>query len=135
MASSSSTTTLAVRSGDLADLVFTSTSATVHPNDDSILSVLQARFRSDQPYTRISTSNYVVVNPYKALANTNNVSAQDYEERCYKDTNLQLPGTPSVQPHLYELAARMYLLMRRRNESQAVIFRFATHVFSMCTRY
>ncbi|EIN11094.1 chitin synthase [Punctularia strigosozonata HHB-11173 SS5] len=123
---SSLTTSPAVRSGELTDLVSTSASATVYPTDDSILTVLQARFRSDQPYSRISTSNYVVVNPYKALANTNDVSAREYEERCYKDTNLQLPGTPSVQPHMYELAARIYLLMRRRNESQSVVFRGIT---------
>lgn len=125
MASTSTSSSPAVRSGDLAELVSTSASATVYPTDDAILSVLQARFRADQPYTRISTSNYVVVNPYKTLANVNDSSAQEYEDRCYRDTDLQLPGTPSLQPHLYELAARMYLLMRRRNESQSAVFRCA----------
>lgn len=114
----------AVHSGDLVDLVSASTSATVHPSDDTILSVLQARFRQDLPYSRIGASNLVVVNPYKALANVNDISAQEYEERSYKDTSLPLPGAPApLQPHLYDLAARVYLLMRRRNESQSVIFR------------
>jgi chitin synthase len=35
-----------------------------------------------------------------------------------------------LQPHLYDLAARVYLLMRRRNESQAVATRFVTHLVS-----
>ena len=120
MASSSN----ALSSGDLVDLISTSASTTVYPTDDSILALLNARFRSDNPYTRISTSNLVVVNPYKTLANVNEVSAKDYEERCYKDTSMPLPGGPAPpSPHLYELAARVYLVMRRRNQSQSVIFR------------
>ncbi|GBE80201.1 Chitin synthase 8 [Sparassis crispa] len=119
-----STPSPAITSGDLADLVASSTSATVYPTDETILSVLQARFRADLPYTRVGTSNLVVVNPYKALANVNEASAKEYEERCYKDTSLPLPGgPPPLSPHLYDIAARMYLLMRRRNESQSVIFR------------
>ncbi|CAL1699920.1 unnamed protein product [Somion occarium] len=125
MASSSSSQ--AINSGDLTDLVSSSTSATVYPSDDTLLSVLQARFRSDLPYSRIGACNLVVVNPYKTLANVNDVSAREYEEKSYKDTSLPLPGTSSpLPPHVYDLAARMYLLMRRRNESQSVIFRGIT---------
>lgn len=113
----------AISSGDLTDLVSSSSSATVYPSDDTILSVLQARFRADQPYTRVGASNLIVVNPYKTLANVNDANAKEYEERCYKDTSFPLPGTASLPPHLYDLAARVYLLMRRRTESQAVIFR------------
>ncbi|GLB34323.1 putative TRAFAC class myosin-kinesin ATPase superfamily, myosin family protein [Lyophyllum shimeji] len=104
-----SNTTQAVASGDLVDLV------------------LQARFRADLPYTRIGATNLVVVNPYKTLANVNDISAKDYEERCYKDTSLPMVDSPKpLQPHLYDLAARVYLLMRRRNESQAVLSRGIT---------
>lgn len=114
----------AAHSGDLIDLVSSSTSATVHPSDDTILSVLQARFRQDLPYSQIGATNIVVVNPYKTLANVNELSAQEYEDRSYKDTSLPLPGSAApLPPHLYDLAARIYLLMRRRNESQSVIFR------------
>ena len=115
----------AVQSGDLIDLVSSSTSTTVYPSDDTILSVLQTRFRQDLPYSRIGASNFVVVNPYKALSSVNDVSAKEYEERSYKDTSLPLPGSPAPpQPHLYDLAARVYLMMRRRNESQSIIFRY-----------
>lgn len=114
----------AVSSGDLIDLISTSASTTVYPSDDAILAVLNTRFRSDNPYTRISTSNIVVVNPYKTLANINEVSAKDYEERCYRDTSVPFPGGPALpSPHLYELAAKVYLVMRCRNQSQSVIFR------------
>jgi chitin synthase len=116
--------TQAVASGDLVDLVSSSGSATVYPSDDAILAVLQARFRADLPYTRIGATNLVVVNPYKTLANVNDLSAKEYEERCYKDTSLPMVDSPKpLQPHLYDLAAKVYLLMRRRNESQAVLSR------------
>lgn len=122
----SSSTSPAVASGDLADLVASSASAqvTVHPSEDAILAVLQARFRADQPYTTVSTSNLVVINPYKSLASVNDASAREYEERSYKDTALPLADGPRpLQPHVYDLAAKLYLMMRRRNESQAVVFR------------
>jgi chitin synthase len=122
---------LAISSGDLVDLVSSSGSTTIYPSDDAILAVLQARFRADLPYTRIGTSNLLVVNPYKTLANVNDVSAKEYEERSYKDTSLPMLDSPRpLQPHLYDLAARVYLLMRRRNESQAVVTRLVTHFIS-----
>lgn len=124
MASSSSSP--AVASGDLADLVASAANAavTVHPSEDAILQVLQARFRADQPFTAVSASNLVVVNPYKALASTSDASAREYEERAYRDTSVPLQDGPRhLQPHVYDLAAKVYLMMRRRDESQAVIFR------------
>jgi len=119
-----SNNTQAIASGDLVDLVSSSGSATIYPSDDAILAVLQARFRADLPYTRIGTTNLVVVNPYKTLANVNNASAKEYEERSYKDTSLPMVDSPKpLQPHIYDLAARVYLVMRRRNESQALLSR------------
>jgi chitin synthase len=123
----SNNATQAIASGDLVDLVSSSPTATIYPSDDALLHVLQARFRADLPYTRIGTSNLVVVNPYKTLANVNDVSAREYEERCYKDTSLPMVDSPRpLQPHVYEQAAKVYLLMRRRRESQAVVTRCVT---------
>lgn len=117
----------AVASGDLVELVSSSGSATVYPSDDIILAVLQARFRADLPYSRIGAANLVVVNPYKTLANLNDLSAKDYEEKCYKDTSLPMVNSPKpLQPHLYDLAAKVYLLMRRRSQSQTVLSRCVT---------
>ena len=122
----------AVASGDLTDLVSSSSSTTVYPSDDAILAVLQSRFRSDLPYTRIGSSNLVVVNPYKELANVNEASAREYEERCYRDTSIPTPSSPTpLQPHLYDLAARVYLLLRQKSESQAVVFRLVNSSFVM----
>jgi chitin synthase len=113
----------ATASGDLAELAVPRQGVTTHPSDDHVLAVLQARFRQDQPYTAIGTQNLVVVNPNKALSSSNDASAREYEDRAYRDTQLPLAGTPALQPHPFELAAKMYLLLRRRNESQAVVFR------------
>lgn len=114
----------AVSSGDLTDLVSSSSSTTVYPSDDTIITVLQARFRADLPYTRIGSSSLVVVNPLKVLSNVNEASAQEYEEKSYKDTSLPTADAPKpLEPHLYDLAARLYLLMRRRSQSQSVVFR------------
>ena len=124
MASSTSPT---VSSGDLTDLIASSASTTVYPTDDTILSVLQARFRADLPYTRIGSSNLVVVNPLKVLANVNEVNAKEYEERCFRDTSVPTANSPKpLQPHLYDVAAKAFLLMRQRTQPQVVIFRWAS---------
>ncbi|KAF7289054.1 Glycosyltransferase family 2 protein [Mycena chlorophos] len=124
---STAMSTPAMASGDLLDLVSSSGSATIYPNDDAVLSVLQARFRADLPFTRIGATHLLVVNPLKTLASVNDASAREYEERCYKDTSLPAIDSPKpLQPHVYELACRMYLLLRRRNESQLVVARGVT---------
>src|SRR5882724_7633107 len=103
----------AISSGDLTDLVVSSsTSTTVYPSDDTILSVLQARFRADLPYTRIGASTLIVINPLKVLANLNDASAREYDERNYRDTSMPTADAPKAfQPHLYALAASVYLTM------------------------
>ncbi|OCB87192.1 chitin synthase [Sanghuangporus baumii] len=127
MASSSTSSSPAASSGDLIDLIASTGSTTVYPTDDAVLNVLQARFRADMPYARISASNLVVVNPLKTLANVNEASAKEYEERCYKETSVPTPGSPRPpQPHPYDLAAKVYLLMRQRKQSQAILFRGIT---------
>jgi chitin synthase len=120
----SSSTSSAVYLGDLASLASSAQpGVTVHPSEDQVLTILQQRFRKDTPYARISTSNLVVVNPFKALSSSNEASAREYDERAYRDTQLPFAGTPPLQPHPFEMAAKMYLLLQRRNESQAVVFR------------
>jgi hypothetical protein len=126
---SSSFSSPALVSGDLVDLVSASATATVHPTDDAILQTLQASFRVDRPYFRVNASNLVVINPFKSLANLNDSSAKEYEERCYKDTSPPSSSPqPPLPPHPYDLAARAYLLMRRRGESQAIVFRYVTSI-------
>jgi chitin synthase len=108
---------------NLSDLFQSAGGVELPPSDEQITTLLHQRFRTDNPYTRIASSTLLVVNPLKTLANLNDASAGDYHATEYTDTSGdELPGGP-MQPHLYELAARVYLLMRRRKESQAVVFR------------
>ncbi|KIO21052.1 hypothetical protein M407DRAFT_29316 [Tulasnella calospora MUT 4182] len=108
---------------DLISLIQAQGATTVYPTDDAILSLLHARFRFDLPYTRIASTSLIVVNPLKSLANTNDASAADYEEKTYRDLT---DSEHNLQPHLYELASRVYLLMRRTSQSQSVVFRGIT---------
>ncbi|KIK53045.1 glycosyltransferase family 2 protein [Collybiopsis luxurians FD-317 M1] len=121
-------TTQSTASGELLDLVSSSGAATIYPTPDPILSVLQSRFRADLPYTRIGSSNLVVVNPFKTLGSVGNASAKEYEERCYRDTSQGVGADrpKELQPHVYDFAARMYLVMRRRKENQIVLARGIT---------
>ena len=81
----SPTTTMGSRSGlethDLTALVSSTGGSTVYPNEETILSILQTRFRADEPYVRIASTTLVVVNPLKALASVNDLSAAEYRDR------------------------------------------------------
>ncbi|CAG8454713.1 848_t:CDS:10 [Ambispora gerdemannii] len=106
-------------SDDRIDLTQLLTSSAKAPSDDDVLQLLSARYKADLPYTRINASTLVVVNPHKPLECMNDVTAKDYAEQWYKDTS---GNKPSLQPHVYELAARVYLHMRRSAEDQSVVF-------------
>lgn len=107
---------------DLANLVVGSTNR-VYPSDDTLLDVLQARFRSELCSTWIRDSTLVSINPLRTLENVNDASKRAYEQ-AYRDVGAQLEEEPpALQPHVYELAARVYLMMRRRKESQSIVFR------------
>jgi len=108
---------------ELTRLISTSNNTSIYPTDDSILSLLHARFRHDQPYTRLapSSSTFVVVNPFKRLHNLDDESQREYKARCYDSTDDR--SKPPLQPHPYQLAASIYTSMQRRNQAQAIVFR------------
>ncbi len=122
-------------SADLTSLVSSNASATVYPSDDAVLAQLQARFRADQPYTRLSGSALVAVNPMRMLASLNEASAEDYKVKTYAaarwwDQQQQGQGEGAkgsspddvLPPHPYEFAARVYHSMRRTQRSQAILY-------------
>ncbi|KAH6891643.1 chitin synthase 6 [Coprinopsis sp. MPI-PUGE-AT-0042] len=116
-------------SGDLLDLVQVGQGAsttTIYPTPDNVLSTLQARFRSDLPYTRIGSHHLVVVNPYKTLASANDASMKEYEEKGWRDTAAGGVVGGRMQPHVYETAVKMYYAMRRKKEAQGAISRGLT---------
>ncbi|KZO98083.1 glycosyltransferase family 2 protein [Calocera viscosa TUFC12733] len=111
---------------DLTELVSATSSSKVYPSEDAVVQALHTRFRADYPYTNLGSSSLVVVNPFKVLASSNDANARAYEEKSYRDTDVQLDQSQMLQPHVYDMAAKVYLMMRRRNESQSVILRGIT---------
>lgn len=114
---------------DLTDLVSSSNGTTVHPTPDQVLNLLQSRFRSDQPFTRLGETSLVAVNPWKVLGSYNEASKSEYSRRGWEDysasSNSFGPNghAGKLEPHLYELATRVYTLLRRKKENQVVVAR------------
>jgi chitin synthase len=95
----------------------------LYPSDDDLVNLLQGRFRSDLPYTRLGASVLLAVNPLKTLANLNEASANAYAEKDWSSTAPGPRPDRSLQPHIYELAVRVFALANRKHENQAVVFR------------
>jgi chitin synthase len=91
------------------------------PNEEAVASLLQSRFKRDLPYTRLGQSTLVVVNPYKPLEQLNDATLNTYTEAGYKDVSGQ---NPHLQPHVYDLATRVYFHMRRSGEDQSIVLRY-----------
>lgn len=90
----------------------------VFPTDDQITTLLHARSRGEHPYIRVGTSGreYVVMNPLRQLGCMNDESRQRYTAAVEGDE-----VDEGLQPSVYELAGRVWYLMTRRRESQAVV--------------
>ncbi|CEP08645.1 hypothetical protein [Parasitella parasitica] len=86
---------------------------------EAIVRLLQTRFKADQPYTQLGDHRLVVVNPFKPLELLNDATLQAYGQHGYKDISPDRFAPP--EPHVYDMATRVYLLMRRRSENQAVL--------------
>ncbi|GAN02721.1 chitin synthase [Mucor ambiguus] len=100
----------------LAEIQSNDTNAT---GQEAIVRLLQSRFKADQPYTQLGDHRLVVVNPFKPLDLLNDATLQAYGQHGYKDISPNRFAPP--EPHVYDMATRVYLLMRRRSENQAVI--------------
>ncbi|KAG2177395.1 hypothetical protein INT44_007906 [Umbelopsis vinacea] len=88
-----------------------------NPTDESIVSVLHMRFKRDLPYTRIGAHHLIVVNTYKPVESLNDASLNQYAATIYRD----LENTEQLQPHIYDLAARVYYQLRRASEDQSIV--------------
>jgi chitin synthase len=117
------------------------------PSDDTILSTLQSRSRSDLPYTYLGAKTLILVNPLRTLGNLSDSSALDYVGKYTQgvSSTAVLPGGKKggkgkgkedglvlgvEQPHVYDLAGRVWTMMRRRREHQAVVFRWVCVMLS-----
>jgi chitin synthase len=105
-------------------LPFPASNTTVSiPSSDSIVSLLTHRYRQELTATYIGDSNLVVINPLRVLGDVSEASKAEYEDRAFKRREGR--GGEDVQPHAYDLACRVYLVMKRTGETQSVVFRSA----------
>ncbi|ORY88598.1 chitin synthase-domain-containing protein [Leucosporidium creatinivorum] len=102
-------------------LPFPVDNATVQiPSPDAVVQLLTQRYRHDLTATYVGDSNLVVINPLKVLGDVSEASKGEFEDRAY--TRREGKGGEEVQPHAYELACRVYLVMRRSQQTQSVVF-------------
>jgi chitin synthase len=94
--------------------------------EESILQLLQTRFKADQPYTQLGSNRLIVVNPQKPLELLNDTTLETYGQHGYKD--LQPENLRSLEPHVYDMATQVYLLMRRRGEAQTILLRYIFNI-------
>lgn len=90
------------------------------PTDDAVLHLLATRYKRNLPYTQLGYSNLVVINPYQSLELLNDATLQYYAEIGYRDLSEK---KPALQPHIYDLATRIYFNMRRTGQDQSIILR------------
>ncbi|KAI8338258.1 chitin synthase [Chlamydoabsidia padenii] len=88
------------------------------PSEDAILHLLASRYKHGLPYTQLGHSTLISVNPYQTLDLMNDPTLQAYANIRYRDlTN----SKPVMQPHVYDLAAKVYFHMRRTGQDQSII--------------
>lgn len=92
--------------------------------EEAIVRLLQSRSKVDQPYTQLGNHRLVVVNPHKSLELLNDATLEAYGQHGYKDISTEGIASNTPEPHVYEMATRIYLLMRRRAENQTIVLRF-----------
>ncbi|KAI9474094.1 MAG: chitin synthase [Benjaminiella poitrasii] len=86
---------------------------------DAVLQLLHNRYKADQPYTQLSNHRLIVVNPLKPLELLNDATLEAYGQHGYKTISSESLGI--LEPHVYEMATKVYLLMRRRSENQSIL--------------
>lgn len=87
-----------------------------------VLHLLKTRYKADQPYTQNGSHQLIIINPHKPLDLLNDATLEAYGQHGYKYVH-STHNEQDPEPHVYDLATKMYLLLRRRDEDQAVVLR------------
>ncbi|GAC95183.1 glycosyltransferase [Pseudozyma hubeiensis SY62] len=87
---------------------------------DTIFSVLRDRFYAGLPYTSLSDSILVSVNPYASSGNRNSDDTLREYTRDYRETNKQLRAA-ALPPHIFAHACNAYFYMRRTGQDQSLL--------------
>ncbi len=101
--------------------------------EDTILATLRERFLSLNPYTSLSSTALVSVNPHKYLSINGDASLQDYVAEYYKsavDDEVLREERGSglakerLNPHIFRLALGAYYNMKRTKQDQIVVLKW-----------
>ncbi len=88
---------------------------------DTILQVLRDRFYSGLPYTALSDSILLSVNPFSAPGNRNSDDAWREYARRYRDTSKQAKLQQKLPPHIFGTVCDAYFYMRRTGQDQSIL--------------
>ncbi|KAI8058435.1 chitin synthase-domain-containing protein [Syncephalis plumigaleata] len=88
-------------------------------NEDAIAECLRTRHSREQPYTNCGSSALTVVNPGRYLSILGDETAKQHA-RQYRD--VETTDQTELPPHLFGLATKIYMNLRRLGQDQAAIF-------------
>lgn len=100
--------------------------------EDTILATLRERYLASNPYTSISSTALVSVNPHKYLPTNGDASLQDYVAEYYKsavddsvprEERASALAKERLSPHVFRTALAAYYNMKRTRQDQIVLLK------------
>lgn len=91
-------------------------------SQDSITSCLRDRFDAGLPYTSLSDSVLVSINPFASVGNRNTDETLREYTRDYRLTEKSARAA-SLPPHIFGLACDAYFYMSRTGQDQSILLR------------
>lgn len=95
--------------------------------EDTIIASLRERYVTSQPYTAVSDSAIVSMNPLTALPVNSDASLHDYVKEYFQSAGDDIVGQPggkeSLGPHIFRTSLNAYYNMRRTGQDQIILMR------------
>jgi chitin synthase len=98
--------------------------------EDTILATLRERYLASLPYTSISSTTLISVNPHVYIPLNGDASLQDYVAEYYRsavdDDTLREgagAGKERLSPHIFRLGLSAYYNMKRTKQDQIMVMR------------
>ena len=85
---------------------------------DSIFTLLRDRFFSSLPYTNLSDSILLSLNPFNSSGNRNSDDTLREYTQQFRNTNKTVNG---LSPHVFGLACNAYFYMKRTGQDQSIL--------------
>ena len=94
--------------------------------EDTVLATLRERYLASQPYTALSSSALISVNPLTYLPINGDAPLQDYVAEYHKNASDDGAGAKErLGPHIFRHALSAYYNMRRTSQDQIIVLRWA----------